>query len=99
MFQNGLKTKMSFIETTFRVNLNMDISVLPLEARTFERKQIFQEDQKTICALIQLVYETSLYEKCPKHSFFKSLWLTSVQPYAMGTIPYALLKYTLIFVY
>ena len=30
-------------------------SVLPLEARSFEKKQIFQEEQKTICATIKLV--------------------------------------------
>ena len=30
-------------------------SVLPLEARTFEKKQIFQEEQKTIFAIIKPV--------------------------------------------
>ena len=30
-------------------------SVFPLEARTFEKKQIFQEEQKTICAIIKTV--------------------------------------------
>ena len=30
-------------------------TVLPLEARTFEKMQIFQEDQKTISALIKLL--------------------------------------------
>ena len=27
-------------------------SVIPLESRSFEEKQIFQEEQKTICAII-----------------------------------------------
>ena len=31
------------------------ISVFPLEARSFEEKQIFQEEQKTICAIIKPV--------------------------------------------
>ena len=30
-------------------------SVFPLETRTFEEKQIFQEEQKTICAIIKPV--------------------------------------------
>ena len=30
-------------------------TVFPLETRTFEEKQIFQEEQKTICAIIKPV--------------------------------------------
>ena len=30
-------------------------TVFPLETRSFEKKQIFQEEQKTICAIIKLV--------------------------------------------
>ena len=33
----------------------MYLSVLPLEARTFETKQIFQEEQKTIFDIIKPV--------------------------------------------
>ena len=32
-------------------------TVLPLEARTFEKKQIFQEEQKTIFAIIKPVLD------------------------------------------
>ena len=34
---------------------SLHISVFPLEARSFEEKQIFQEEQKTICAIIKPV--------------------------------------------
>ena len=32
-----------------------DMAVFPLEARSFEKKQIFQEEQKTIFAIFKLV--------------------------------------------
>ena len=34
----------------------MGTAVFPLKARSFEKKPIFQEDQKTIFALIKLVF-------------------------------------------
>ena len=38
------------------INVTDDISDLPLESRCFEKTQIFQEEQKTNCAIIKPVF-------------------------------------------
>ena len=47
-----LKLKVNGMTRSFPQN-----AVLPLEARTFEKKQIFQEEQKTIFAIIKPVLD------------------------------------------
>ena len=42
-------------ESTGTGSFFRDMTVFPLEARSFEKKQIFQEEQKTIFAIIKPV--------------------------------------------
>ena len=49
------RTKLAGDIPLYKLQVMVALSVFPLETRSFEKKQIFQEEQKTIFAIIKPV--------------------------------------------